>query len=135
MRRSRVPASVWFAAWFLVGAGFALALLGAMTIGIFVLPVVLGVTALVATRRGSTVGVGGLVAGPALLLFFVAYLNRDGPGTICRSIESGTECVEEWSPWPWLAVGVLMLAVGLGVFVTMRRNHRRADRGSVGAAR
>ena len=113
----------WFAAWFLVGAGFVLALLGAMTIGIFVLPVVTVVGVLLATRRRSHVGWPGVISGLSLPLFFVAYLNRDGPGTICHTFTNGgSECTEEWSPLPWVAVGLVLLVAGVVVFIATSRS-------------
>lgn len=126
--RSRVPAWVWFIAWIFVGIGFVFALLGAMTIGVFVLPVVGGLAFLVATRRGSMVGIPGLISGASLPLFYVAYLNRDGPGMICRSFaDGGSACTEEWSPLPWLFVGVVLLFVGIAVFVRVNRKRVRSD--------
>jgi hypothetical protein len=126
--QSRVPAWVWFVAWIFVGVGFMFALLGAMTIGVFVLPVAGGLAALVATRRGSIVGIPGLISGASLPLFYVAYLNRDGPGNVCRSFaDGGSACTEEWSPLPWLFVGVVLLLGGVAVFVSVNRKKVRSD--------
>ena len=116
---------MWFIAWIVVGVALMLAILGAASIGVFVLPVAVGLAALVATRNGSTVGLPGLISGASLPVFYVAYLNRDGPGTICRSFDGGSSCTEEWSPWPWLVVAVLLLLGGIAVFVVMSR---RPDR-------
>jgi len=125
---SRAPAWVWFIAWVGIGVGFVFALLGAMTVGIFVLPVVGGFAILVTSRSGSIVGVPGLISGGSLPLFYVAYLNRDGPGTICRSFAGGgSECVEEWSPVPWLVLGVVLLLGGMAVFVRGNRKRVRSD--------
>ena len=67
-------------------------------------------------------GLPGLVSGLSLPLFFVAYLNRAGPGTICRAIGAqGQECIDEWSPWPWLAIGVVLLIGGFVQFVRANR--------------
>ena len=121
--RSHPAGWPWFAAWLLVGAGLALALLGAMTIGIFVLPVVTVVAVLLATRRPSHVGWPGLISGLSLPLFYVAYLNRDGPGEVCRAFASGGgECKEEWSPLPWIAVGLVLLVAGVVVFIATTRS-------------
>ena len=123
-----VSAWGWFVAWIVVGVGFMFALLGAMTIGVFVLPIAGGLAVLVATRRGSIVGIPGLISGLSLPLFYVAYLNRDGPGDICRSFaDGGSACTEEWSPWPWLFVGALFLLGGIAVFVQVNRKRVRPN--------
>jgi hypothetical protein len=38
---------------------------------------------------------------------------------VCNA--SGTSCTEEWSPWPFLAVGVLLLVLGLVLFLRHER--------------
>ena len=125
--RPRVPAWVWFVAWILVGITFAFALLSAMTIGVFVLPVAVGLAVLVATRQGSIVGIVGLISGASLPLFYVAYLNRDGPGNVCRSFaDGGSACTEEWSPLPWLFIGAVLLIGGVAAFVTVSRKKGRS---------
>jgi len=128
--RSRAAPWLWFAAWVIDGALFALALLGAMTIGVFVLPVALAGAVLLATRRSAAIGAGGVISGLSVPLFYVGYLNRDGPGTICRSFaDGGQECREEWSPLPWLLAGLVLVIVGVVVFTAMRRARHAGPRG------
>jgi hypothetical protein len=116
----------WFAAWMLVGAGVAFGLLGALTIGVFALPVA-GLAAIGLARIPAAAGgVAGVVAGAGVGPLFVAYLNRDGPGDVCTVTARSVACVGEWSPWPWLAVGVVLLGVGVALFVG--RTGRRALR-------
>jgi hypothetical protein len=124
-RTTRVPAGAWFVAWAIVGVGAALALLGAMTIGLFVAPVVGLAVVLLLRAKGSTSGVAGVLAGAAVPFWWVAYLNREGPGEICHANSGGTECTQEWSPWPWLVIGVVMVVVSVALFVRSAR--RRAD--------
>jgi hypothetical protein len=115
-----------FAAWTLVGAGTALALLTPMTIGPFVaLGVLVVVAALLRWRGRPNCSVAGLLSGAGLIPLYVAYLNRGGPGEVCSAIRDGQECADEWSPWPWLAVGVLLVTAGAGLFA-VRRTRRRA---------
>jgi hypothetical protein len=91
-----------------------------------------GLMVLVINRRwgitGSVVGAAaGLGAGPLV----VAYLNRQGPGTVCHAVGgSGTSCTDEFSPWPWLAAGVLLVAAAVGVHVALRRTARRNQVGT-----
>lgn len=117
----------WFGGWSVAGACWVVTILGALSIGIFVLPAAIVVTVGLATRRTSAVGGPGVISGAGLPLLYVAYLNRGGPGNVCTTLGGGQSCVQEWSPWPWLALGVVLAAVGVVVFVT-----RRARRGPTG---
>jgi hypothetical protein len=101
-----------FIAWMLTGAGYALGILGALSVGPYVLVITVAATIVLATRTGSRVGLPGLISGPSLPLFYVAFLNRSGPGTVCTSTATSRSCVDEWSPWPWLAIAVLVLVSG-----------------------
>jgi bacteriorhodopsin len=71
--------------------------------------------------------VTGLLSGVGMLALYIAYLNRHGPGEVCGHSVTDHHCTTEWSPWPWLFVGVLLLAAG----VVLLRVFRRAgdDRG------
>ena len=89
----------WFLAGLAAGAGLAVSVLGALTIGIFVLPFAVALTVLLAVRHPE--GLIGAISGLGLPLLFVAYLNRDGPGTVCTSVAGGSSCTDEWAPLPW----------------------------------
>lgn len=103
----------WFVAWMAIGAAYAVAAVGVLTIGPLVLPVPIVATILAVRYQPSGLGTPGLVSGLGLPLLNVAYLNRAGPGTICTVTSSAHVCTQELSPWPWAAVGVLLLAGGL----------------------
>lgn len=107
--RGSVPG--WFA-----GATWVVTVLGVLSIGIFVLPVAITLTVVLATRRTSSVGLPGIISGVGLPLLYIAYLNRGGPGNVCTKSALGESCTQEWSPWPWLAFGMALLAVGIVVF-------------------
>ncbi|MFC8732203.1 hypothetical protein ACFT5B_07080 [Luteimicrobium sp. NPDC057192] len=69
------------------------------------------------------------LSGAGVVPLVVAWLNRDGPGDVCTAWSDG-QCAagtEEWSPWPWLAAGVLLVAAGtvLTVVTTRRRPARQ----------
>ena len=115
---------MWFIAWMLVGAGYAFGVLAVLSIGAFVLLITVVATIVLATRAGNRVGLPGLISGFSLPLFFVAFLNRSGPGTICTTTATSQSCSDEWSPWPWLVIGIVLLVGGCVLFVMA--NHRRA---------
>jgi hypothetical protein len=112
---------VWFTVWLLVGVGYALGLIGIASIGLFVLPLPVLATVLVVRRLPATSGLPGLISGLGVPFLYVAYLNRAGPGTVCSPVTGGQECHDEWSPWPWLAVGVVLLVLGVAAFVGRQR--------------
>ena len=114
----------WFVAWFALGVSWVLTVLGAFTIGILVLPIAVGRTIFLATRRHAGNGIAGLISGLGVPLLLVAWLNRQGPGTICTTSRNGGQsCVDESNPWPWLAIGVALVV--LGAFVFIASGHRR----------
>ena len=111
-----------FVAWLMIGAAYAVSFLAILTVGPFIVPVSLVMTVLLWRKRRADRELLGLVSGLALPLLYVGYLNRDGPGTVCTTGRDGSQsCIDEWSPWPWLAVGVLLLLAGAGAFVAARR--------------
>jgi hypothetical protein len=113
----------WFVAWLIIGAGYAVSLLGAASIGLFVLPLPVLATILLARRQHASSGLPGLISGLGIPLLYVAYLNRAGPGTICTTITGGgQDCTDEWSPWPWLAAAVILLGLGLAAFIARQRH-------------
>ena len=114
---------VRFVLWAFVGAGGCLALLGALTIGIFVGPVAALLAVVLLLTTDADRSMVGTVSGMSAPLLYVAWLNRDGPGEVCRFEAHFTACADQWSPWPWLVAGVAFAAVGIVVF--QRLGHRR----------
>ncbi|MBW8795182.1 MAG: hypothetical protein JF597_16755 [Streptomyces sp.] len=111
-----------FAGWLLTGACYLLALLTVLSIGLFVLPIAVAGTVVLATRRDGSRGLPGLLSGASLPLFLLAYLNRHGPGTYCTTSAGGSSCTEGLlDPWPVLAVGLLVLGAGPALLLTIRR--------------
>lgn len=106
----------WFFVWLAIGATFGLAILGTMSIGIFVLPVAAIATVVALRRPGAEAGLPGLISGASLPVFYVAFLNRDGPGTVCTAISGGQSCTDEYNPWPWLAVAVALVVTGAAIY-------------------
>jgi hypothetical protein len=98
-----------------------------LTIGLYVLLATGGLAAVLAWRAGGRFAGPGLLAGAGLMPLYVGYLNRGGPGMVCTATTSGVSCVQQMSPWPWVAVGVCLIGGGIGLGVRTRRS-RRADR-------
>jgi hypothetical protein len=124
------PRWAWFAVWFIVGAGYAASLLGAASIGLFLLPLPVLATILLARRPHANSGLPGLISGLGIPLLHVAYLNRAGPGTICTTIPAGEACTEESSPWPWLVAAVTLLVLGAAAFIAWQRHLHRQRTGT-----
>lgn len=59
--------------------------------------------------RNSEQSLYGLLAGAGLLCLFVAYVQRDGPGTTCWHTAMASGCDQHLDPVPWLAAGVALL--------------------------
>jgi hypothetical protein len=118
---------LWFIAWMLTGTGYALGILGGLSIGPYILVITLAATIVLVTRTGSGVGLPGLISGLSLPLFYIAFLNRSGPGTVCTSTGTSQSCVEEWSPWPWLAIGIVLLMSGCMWFAMANRRRGAAE--------
>lgn len=110
-----------FFLWVLAGAGLCLGVLSILTIGVFLLPLAVGASAVLAWRGGLGRSISGVVTGAAAPLAYVAWLNRGGPGEVCHAIAGGEECTEAWSPWPWLLAALLLAGLGVVLFRVLRR--------------
>ncbi|MEU8789255.1 hypothetical protein [Streptomyces sp. NPDC048643] len=111
-----------FTGWALTGAGYLLALLSILSIGLFILPLPLIGTAVLATRHDAQRGLPGLVSSASLPLFLLAYLNRHGPGSYCTTAAYGSSCTDGLlDPRILLASGALVLACGVTLFLVMQR--------------
>lgn len=102
--------------WTLVGALAGFVVLALLTIGVFVAPlvVVLGAGGLVSSRlrRGMA---PGLLLGLSTAPLWLAWLNRSGPGTVCETTPVSQSCGEQLSPWPLLALAVVLAGAGLAL--------------------
>ena len=114
----------------IVGALYALALISIASIGLLVLPVAVLGTLIVARVPSTLRGLPGLLAGAGVPALFVGFLNRSGPSSGgCIQISGGESCTSSGvsgslhnmsqvlDPWPWLAAGVCLIAVGVAVFL------------------
>ena len=108
----------WFAAWIVVGCALAL---GTVSLGLLVVLPVVVIAVLMSRRPAALRSAYGALVGVGLLLLFVAYLNREGPGTTCWQHGTASGCDEHLNPLPWLALGVALIAGG---FVAHRLRRR-----------
>ncbi|HEY8981580.1 MAG TPA: hypothetical protein VIU15_18585 [Streptomyces sp.] len=121
--RNKTADRGWFLAWAAVGACAATGVAAILSIGP-VLLVAAAVGAVVLLRKGPRDASAGSLTGLALLLFHLAYLNRGGPGSVCHAVSGGSTCTDEYTPVPFLAGGVLLIAAG---FVVHRLLHQRRN--------
>jgi hypothetical protein len=113
----------WFLAWLLVGACGGIGLAAILTVGA-ALVVLAAVAAVFLLRRGPRRAVVGGVSGVALPLFYLAYLNRGGPGEVCHAVPGGQACTDEYTPVPFLVAGALVLVAGCVIHVMAGRRAR-----------
>jgi hypothetical protein len=119
----------WFFAWSAVGVGFVGGLLAAFALPVaLVLWIVSGAgAAVIAKHERAREAWLGIISGPSMLVFWIAYRNRDGPGEVCIA-HTGPACTgseQQWSPWPFVVVGVIMVVGGVVGFVFTRRQARK----------
>jgi hypothetical protein len=111
-----------FLLWMVAGLLLSLGLVGIASIGIFVLPVAVVLTLLlIRYDRGARRAAGTLV-GAALPIFYVAFLNRGGPGIACvtAAATGDQSCVDRLNPLPWALVGLALVALGVALYVRLR---------------
>lgn len=108
------------ALWVLAGLLWAFALAGMLTIGAYVVPFA-GLATMGAMTWGIRLWPAGLI-GVSALVGWIGWNNRHGPGDHCTSVPDGVQCTQMWNPWPWFAVAVIL--VGLGLLLTRRELRR-----------
>jgi hypothetical protein len=60
-----------------------------------------------------------------VILAYIAYLNRGGPGEICRATADGQICTERASPWPFLAAALVFVVASVVLFAVLRQRAER----------
>jgi uncharacterized membrane protein YidH (DUF202 family) len=110
----------WFAAWIVVGCALALGAVSFALGPLVLIPAAL-LAALMLRRPAARRTAHGALTGAGLLLLFVAYLNREGPGTTCWQRGTSAGCDEHLNPLPWLVLGLALVVGGIAA-------HRLHDR-------
>lgn len=114
----------WFWAWAVLGIAGAI---GLVSLGLLLFVPALVVGAFLARSRDARHSAFGLLTGVGLVFLFVAYVQREGPGTTCWHTATASGCDQHLDPRPWLAVGAAFVFVGVTVHAVLGR--RRAPSG------
>ena len=132
MTRSAAPGQIsdvrppaWWAYiwWAATGALVSFGVVSLLTIGVFLIPValvlfVVGMLLAPLRNQATIVMIGGLAAAP----LYIAWLNRQGPGTVCEPYGvDGSHCWEQWSPWPFAAVALLLIGASIVMAGLLRK--------------
>jgi hypothetical protein len=110
----------WFAVWVIVGCALALGVVS-FALGPLVFIPAAVIAVLMIRRPAARRSAYGALIGVGLLLLFIAYLNREGPGTTCWENGTSMSCGDHLNPLPWLVLGVAFV---VGGFVAHRSRHR-----------
>ena len=97
---------LWFWAWAAVGG---LGALGLVALGPVALAPALIASGAVSTSQTARRSKFGLLAGAGLVSLFIAYVQRQGPGTTCWHTTTAAGCDQHLNPIPWLLTGLLLL--------------------------
>src|SRR5438552_15787642 len=101
---------MWFVAWAVVGAAAAL---GTISLGpLLLIPAAL-VMALMLANPTIRQSAFGLLSGAGVLLLYVAYVQRQGPGTTCWHRGTTSGCDQHLNPIPWLVLGIVLVVSGV----------------------
>ena len=67
------------------------------------------------SRPRLRASVYGVLVGIGIPLLAVAYMNREGPGTVCHPFDAGrgVQCDDLYDPRKWAAVGLAFVVAGL----------------------
>lgn len=71
----------------------------------------------------------GVILGAGLPFLFVAYLNRNGPQTVCSPYENGgQQCTLEKGPLPFVIIGAILVLLGVMLFLRLRSDSGMSSR-------
>jgi len=104
----------WFLLWALLGTATAL---GAVSLGPLLLVPVTLFGLFLWTRPAVRRSAFGLLTRAGALLLFVAWVQRDGPGTTCWHTATASGCDQHLNPLPWLIAGAVLVVSGFFGYV------------------
>jgi len=100
----------WFVGWVVAGVFGAI---GLISLGWLALGPAFVISGAFMASRSARRSAWGLLGGAGLVFLFVAYVQREGPGTTCWHTATGNGCDQHLDPRPWLVAGVSLLIGGL----------------------
>ena len=103
--------------WAAVGALVAFGLAAAFTPFLLLVVPAAGLALLLGLRTGLGRSTWAALGGAAWVPLWLAWSDRRGPGAVCTGSVESSSCSTVGSPWPWLVIGLALLAVGLGVAI------------------
>jgi hypothetical protein len=84
-----------------------------VSLGVLVLAPVVAVGVSMASRPAIRRSAFGLLTGAGVLLLYVAWVQRAGPGTTCWRTATASGCDEHLNPFPWLLAGIAAFVGGI----------------------
>jgi hypothetical protein len=118
LRSTQLP---WFLAWLAVGVGLGL---GVSVLGVFAVPLALLAAVLLGVRHHAGRPALGALVGVGLLLLYVAYVQRKGPGTVSWHTATASGSNQYLDPRPWLVAGLLLVVGGLVAYAWRGRRYQ-----------
>jgi hypothetical protein len=112
----------WFAAWLVVGGALAFSIVDGLAFGLLVLPFAIVAVMVLIARHHFDRSAWGLLCGAGLLSLYVAYVQRNGPGTVSWHTAAASGSSTYMDPRPWLIAGLLLVAIGAAAFLWRRRS-------------
>jgi hypothetical protein len=100
----------WFWAWALLGS---VAALGFVSLGVLALAPVVVAGGLMGSRPAIRCSAFGLLTGVGVLLLYVAWVQRAGPGMTCWQTATASGCDQHLNPVPWLVAGLATFIGGI----------------------
>jgi len=121
----REPTWAGFLGWMVGGAVLCFATL---SLNLFAAVPVVIIVILAVVRPALFRSAFGLLSGVGLMLLFVAFLQRQGPGTTCWQTATAAGCDEHLDPMPWLLAGLALVCIGLLTHSRRMRREREVTR-------
>jgi hypothetical protein len=94
--------------------------MGLLVVGLLAVAPIAVVGGVMAGRPEIRRSAYGFVSGVGLLLLYVAWVQRAGPGTTCWHSETASGCDQHLNPLPWLLAGIALFAGGVAAHVRQR---------------
>lgn len=125
---SRDPSWLQWIVWALCGGAAAVVLVGAFALAPLGLIAAGGFASVALVLGGANISAIGAAAGVGSWGFVLGWQNRHGPGDYCWGSASKGGCNQEWSPWPFVIIGAVLVIASLAVFWCLKLRLRMTAR-------